>query len=217
MTDRALLWLGLAGLGALALAPAAALKLARGRAIGGPEARAGSDGWVTGNPATLASQAGAGLDVYALARLIASEVGGLPELARIAVAYAALNEARRRKTTVSKLLMGSAGRFSAQNVGGKFASTAQPPTTGDLETARRVFAALVSDPTGGATRWDSPAAQRALLKRGASRYTKTPEQVAASRRGEGFEVVYLAGIDPEKLRFWRKRSSAGGLLSELLS
>lgn len=173
--------------------------------VGGAAAKAGPDGRVPGKPSDLAASAGAGLDIYALGRVIASEASILVEAAKVAVAWAVKNEAARRGVSISKLLLGSEDVFATQSYGrGRYASTAQPPSVDDLETARRVWLGTVADPTGGATKWDSPRAQRALLARNADGYSKTPEQVAAAREAEGFELVVLAGVDAEKIRFWRK-------------
>jgi hypothetical protein len=188
-------------------------RVKRGKKLGGDNAYAGPDGFVPGSPATLATEVGVELGVYALARLISSEAGGLPEAGRAGVAWAAVNEARRRKISVFKLLGGDEAKFARQNVGGRFASTAEPPSRADLELAQAVLAGALPDPTGGATRWDSPRAQRALLAKKAKGYRKTPEDIARSRVAEGFEVVGVAGIDGDTLRFWRKRKSSGGLFS----
>jgi hypothetical protein len=59
--------------------------------------------------------------------------------------------------------------------------------------------------------WDSPNAQRALLARGTLGYKKTPEEVAVARVKQGYEVVHLPSVSPDKVRFWRKRG--GGLFS----
>lgn len=203
MSDSTLLLLGLGVAGAAMLTPTVVRHIGN-RPIGGPTAQANASGFVPGIPVTLAREAGVSLDVYALARCIASEAGGLPALAKTAVAWAVVNEARARKTTASRLLLGREGKFAAQNVGGRYASTARPPTASDLQIAADVLSGRVLDPTNGARRWDSPRAQRALLARGTPGYTKGPEEVAANRRAEGFGPVYLSGTDREQLRFWRK-------------
>ena len=201
MMSRGLLWaLGGVGLvGVIWSLSDAAKSVGRG-----PKADA-ITGAVPGKPVDLAAAAAVSLDVYALGRAIASEASILAEVAKVAVAWACRNEAARRGVSVGKLLTCAEDIFAVQSYGrGRYASTAQPPTVADLELARRVTLGVVADPTGGATRWDSPRAQRALLARSAAGYSKTPEQVAASREAEGFELVTLPGVDAEKIRFWRR-------------
>jgi hypothetical protein len=177
----------------------------RGRRIGGKEADTDPATRLCPTaPALLAAAAGASLAEYALARCIASEAGTLPAAGRAGVAWAVRNYAKRVGKGVAELLLGPEKLFGSQNAGkGRYAATSQAPYTADLELARGVLGGAVPDPTRGAIQWDSPAAQRALLARKAAGYRKTPEDVAATRRKEGKEVVYLAGVDAEKLRFWR--------------
>lgn len=183
-----------------------------GRAIGGPEAYAAASGIVPGNPATLASAAGGSLVSYSLARLMASEAGGQPEAVKVAVAWAAKNEAARRGITVADLLLGAEKKYARQTVKGRYASTGQPPTAADVTLANRVAAGLVPDPTGGATNWDSPRVQDRLLASGTRGYRKTSAEVAAARRAEGFTLVTLPGVDPTVIRFWRRPARTGAAL-----
>lgn len=210
MNDRALLiGLGLAAVGLLGVgAPAVKRAITKGRTVG-PDA--GPDGLVSTPPDTLATQAGVSLEVLALARLMQSEAGTLPEIARIGVAWAARNQARATGTTVVRLLLGKEGRFGGQ-LPGRYAATGQAPTPANIALAGVIVSGGVLDPTGGAVQWDSPRAQRALLAKKARGYSKTPEDVARSRVAEGKELVALAGIDVEVIRFWRRRSKGPSLL-----
>ena len=71
MERGTLFLLGAAGLAVLAFGgPEVVRRVKRGAKLGGPEAFPGPDGFVPGNPATLAAAAGAELNVYALARCI---------------------------------------------------------------------------------------------------------------------------------------------------
>lgn len=175
-------------------------------------APAGADGLVRVPPDELARQAGVSLDVYALARMLRSEHGSEGERVKIAVGWAAVNQARASGVSISRLLLrgtakgGSDGLFGAQNVG-KYASTRNDPHTDDVEIARKVLSRAVADPTGGATQFDSPKAQRALVAKGLKGYTKGPEAVAAERMKKS-DLVVVAGIDPDHLRFWRPRGAA---------
>jgi len=176
------------------------------------DAPAGADGVVRADPATLAHQAGVTLDTYALARMVASEHPRDSRAIRVAVAWAARNYAAKGRVSVSRLLLRAVkngkvlahdGLFARQNTGGKYATTANDPNADDLEVASLVISGRVADPTGGADQFDSPAAQRAAVARGAKNYTKTPEEVAADRRRSGKVLVTLAGVPADKVRFWR--------------
>lgn len=165
---------------------------------------------VPGGPDALAAQAGVGLDVYCLARAIASEEGGQPRFYQQAVGCACLNFARSEfprlaePDAVITLVLGSAGVFGRQGTGGRRVSSARAPAALQLELAAQVLTGLVADPTSGATQWDSPAGQRALMAQGDPLTTKTPQQVADERYSKGYELVIVPGIDPDKLRFWRR-------------
>jgi hypothetical protein len=177
-------------------------------------APAGADGVVRRDPAALAREAGTTLPIYALARMLRSEHGSEAEPVKIAVGWAAMNEARARKTTIERLLLkgilkngkpsSSDGLFGSQFTG-KYVTTARDPSTADIEIARKVLSGAVPDPTRGATQFDSPAGQRAALKRGVTGYSKTPEELARDR-SKVSDLVVVAGIDPDHLRFWKKRA-----------
>lgn len=192
---------------------AAAVVNRRGRATAsvGPDGIVRWDGGqgLPADPRELASQAGAGIDVYALARLGASEAGS--EAEKVAVMWATVNQARARKVTISQLLTRASkggpsdGFFARQNVGGRFGSTARSPSAKDLEIARKVHAQLIPDPTGGARQWDSPKAQDALLAKGTPGYTKTAADVAAERSKTN-DLVMVPGVP--NTRFWRPKGVA---------
>jgi spore germination cell wall hydrolase CwlJ-like protein len=160
------------------------------------------------SPAALAADAGVSLAVYCLARATASEEGGEPRPYQVAVACAILNFARAEfpgwtdEDAVVKLVLGSAGVFGRQGSGGRRVSSARAPVKSQLTLAASVLAGIVADPTDGATQFDSPSGQRAQLMQGL--VTKTPEEVADRRMGAGYELVTVAGVDPERLRFWRR-------------
>lgn len=169
-------------------------------------ARPGPDGVVRADPQQLARSIGVDLRTYALARMVASEHPHDPEPIRIAVVWATINHARKLRITPETLLLrGKAGLsdgfFGAQYTG-KYATTANDPTQQDLDTVLGVTGGQISDPTQGADQFDVPAAQRAAAKRGVTGYTKSPEQVAASRRAAGKRLVLLPGIPEEKFRLW---------------
>lgn len=143
-----------------------------------------------------------------LAAALASEGGSESRAVRIAIGAAILNQARRTKggDVVALITQGngqSRGKLGAQNLGGRYCASSLPPSKEDLEIAEGLWHGTIADPTGGAVQWDSPRAQRALLARGTSGYTKTAEQVAASRMKEGKKLVVLAGVPEDEIRFWR--------------
>ena len=160
-------------------------------------------------PAIAAADAGVSLPVYCLARATASEEGGEPRLYQQAVACAILNLARadfpelRDDDAVVRCVLGTAGTFGRQGTGGRKISSSRVPAPVQLGIAADVLAGRVGDPTGGATQFDSPRAQRALL--GKDPLTKrTPEEIADQRLAAGYDLVVVPGIDPEALRFWRR-------------
>jgi hypothetical protein len=149
-----------------------------------------------------------GSDFEALSRMLASEVGGSfkepgATAARIAVGWAAMNAAKARKRSVYAQLVPAGKGYGAQT-DGRYASTKATPQALDRKIAGELLAGKHKDPTGGATQWDAPVAQRAALARGVKGYTKTPEEVAASRQAAGQKMVAVAGIPLDKLRMWGK-------------
>lgn len=156
-----------------------------------------SDGPIGDAEPTLVDQ-----EVEALARAIASEAGGESREIQTGVGWAILNESIRRGVTLWSLVRGKTGNWGPQSANG-YVSSAREPTAAQRELARAIMANEVTDPTGGATQFDSPAAQRALVARNSPGYVKTPEQVAAARRADGKVLVLLPGVPEDKIRFWR--------------
>lgn len=141
-------------------------------------------------------------DSYALARAIQSEEGRASEAVRTAVAWAVINMANKRGVSVTALVKQNSGAYSGQGAGANwYVSTAQEPTAENQALASLIIAGSVPDPTQGATNFDSPKAQRALLGRRPD-YTRTPEQVAEERRASGLRLVLVAGTPEEDFRLW---------------
>lgn len=194
----------LVGLGALALLGGGAVALTLTRIRTTPNAA----GVISDDPVQLARAAGVPPETYALARMVASEHPRDSETVQVAICWATRNYAARARLSVWDLLVtrgdaDSANHFARQNAGGKYASTVNDPTQAHVNVAHKVMLAQVPDPTNGATQYDSPKAQRAAAARSVTGYTKSPEQVAADRIRSGSELVVLAGVDPDDLRFWR--------------
>lgn len=160
-------------------------------------------------PDSLALQAGVTLEVYCLARAIASEEGGQPRLHQLAVGCACVNFARSEfprlaiSDAVIQLVLGNTGEFGRQGTGGRRVSSARAPIKLQLTLGGQILAGEVGDPTFGATQWDSPKGQRALMAQGDPLTKKTPQQIADARMAAGYQLVVVPGIDPDNLRFWR--------------
>jgi hypothetical protein len=167
------------------------------------------DPTVPAAPAQAAADAGVSLPVYCLARATASEEGGEPRLFQQAVACAIVNLARADfpelgdEDAVVRTVLGTAGAFGRQGTGGRKISSRNAPASSQLALAADVLAGRVADPTGGATQFDSPSGQRWALANDPLT-KKTPEQIADQRTAAGYELVVVAGIDPDRLRFWRR-------------
>ncbi len=141
------------------------------------------------------------LPVIALGTMIASEASSGSRMAKIGVAWAAKNAARRKGISLYKLLA-PRGRFGAQGVAGRgYAATARPPNLGDLQLAADVYTGAVRDPTKGSLYFDSPQAFARLIA--TEGYGKTAAEVAAKRRRSGLSQFNIPGINPRYLRFWR--------------
>ncbi len=140
--------------------------------------------------------------VIALATMLASETGRGPRTAKIGIAWAAKNAARRKGISILKLLA-PRGQFGQQGVAGRgYAATAKPPNPVDLDIAEKVYIGRIPDPTRGSLYFDSPAAFKRL--EGTEGYEgKTAEQVARTRRAAGLVAVHLPGVNPQYLRLWR--------------
>lgn len=143
---------------------------------------------------------------FILATMVASEAGSQHPLAQYGVAHAALNRAKQEKKSLYGLLTPK-GTFGSQGFGGRgYAATKNPPTLAHLEVAEKAISGQVADPTNGASQFDSPRVQRKGVEEGWALYTKGPEEVAQDRIKSGMEAVFLTGIDPDTIRFWRKVS-----------
>lgn len=141
-------------------------------------------------------------DLEALSRMITSENGADKRIVRIAVAWAAKNEAARRGISVAQLVMPTGVPGDQGSPGHGYASTARAASAEDEGIAYDVLSGKEADPTGGAIQFDAPRTQRVLHNRNPSKY-KTPEEVAANRIREGKELVTIPGIDPDYMRWWR--------------
>jgi len=173
-------------------------------------------GTVPGTPDSLAAVAGVDVEVYSLARNIASEEGNSSNETQAAVGWATLNYANAVGKSVTALLTQAkypphSGSYGTQRnievgtpngpnpatgfMGGsdRYASTALDPYEGHIAIAQGVIDGTIPDVTNGATQYDRPAGE------------SNPDAIAASRESEGKTEVDLSdqGVDPG-LRFWTK-------------
>lgn len=170
---------------------------------------------VVESPASLALQASQKLGrkniipltTYTLATVIASEAGGGPSIAKAAIGHAIKNAARGKGVSIFKLIAPD-GKYGSQQ--GRYAASGLPPTETDVKIAEAIEAGVIKDITKGAVQWDSPSAQAAMVARKIPGYSKTPEQVAESRRAEGKTAIYLPGVSPGYLRLWSPARGVAG-------
>jgi hypothetical protein len=177
----------------------------------------GPTGWVEADPQALASAAGVSANVYSLASLGQSEGGGSSPL-RIAVMWAARNQAERVGVSIFKLVTRagrknrdtkefehhpSSGYFGPQNAGPRYASTRTAPSPAAIDEAAQVLAGDIEDPTTGATQWDAPKVQDKLLAAGVEGYKLSADELA-KRRSQSSIEVWIPGIT--STRFWRPRT-----------
>ncbi len=157
---------------------------------------------VTGDPASLAGQAGLPLDVYSLARMVASENGSASSATLLALAEVARNKAAQRSETVTELLTRSSitiadGRYSEQ-AAGKWASTRLDPN------GRHVAAATFalgegSNVFGDAIDFFDPSAQD-KGQQGTHVLRQTSEEYIAARAAEGLQWIGpVDGVNPYRL------------------
>ena len=190
----------------------------------GPQTDVDENGLVPVPPEELAAQAGVDLEVYALARCLASEHANDPNIYLLSIGWAVKNKAAERQESILELLTNGAGDagdgwFGEQKAaaGTKYASTARDPHVRHVEVATSVIFGGMPDPTGGATHFFSPRAQDALAQKAADgdeRYRKYAGKDAeyifrswAQPGGlypQGAVPVVPAGIDPRTLTLWRR-------------
>jgi hypothetical protein len=116
-----------------------------------------------------------------------------------------VNEANRRGTTVSALLLRATnpknnGHFGSQKDkdpdsdrngdSDRYATTALDPYDGEAQIAVAVLDGSIADITNGCQQFDRPAGE------------KNPDKVANNRLSAGAELVSVPGVD-SGLRFWR--------------
>ena len=166
---------------------------------------------VTTPPAELAAAAAVPLDQYSLARAIQSEAGSSSEAERTAVAWVVWNMANSLgKTITATVTSGNqAGFYGAQNLGGRFVSTASAPRAANLALAGSILAGEIPDNTGGALHFFNPALQDRMLAKLVPGYKKSAAQFIATMRKDGFEPREVEDVDPSKFLVFVKAAGRG--------
>lgn len=134
-----------------------------------------------------------------LAAMIASEAGGMHDLAKVGVAHAALNMVKRSGRSLHAHLTPD-DRVGSQF--GRYASTRIMPSASEIEIAEGVLNSRYRDPTGGAIQFDSPKAQQQGYNEGWAGYG-SPDRLTKKRMDAGLEPIALRGIPESQIRFWR--------------
>jgi hypothetical protein len=154
----------------------------------------------------LAAAAGVSPDVYACARVAASEAGGQKRTAKLGVVFVVVNEAIRRGVSPFEVVLGSAQAFGPQGTGGRsFVSSARDPQPIDFEAADDVVGGAVDDLTFGAVNFDSPGAYKDKYDNDGNLVQTAAERAAtfaANRQREGKRLVLLDGVPEKTFRFW---------------
>jgi hypothetical protein len=161
-----------------------------------------ASGIIETSPEALARTDGVTVEVESLARTMESEESGTA--ARTAIGWAVKNYAKKAKRSITDVVTKSSnpkanGKYSRQDVGGKYCASAKSPSRATLTLANAIISGTIADPTKGATQWDAPKAQAALHAKNPIKF-KTPEVVAANRIAGGKRMVMVDGVP--NTRFW---------------
>lgn len=136
-------------------------------------------------------------EIEALARVIASEAGSkrYSDDERRAIGWTVRNRARRRKTTIARMVCQPCGPCCR---GRPFASS-QPATDDTRRLAREILAAPVEqDPTGGARAFFEPAVQDRLVAERRPGYRFDSATLRAKWMREGQHYLSTVGA----FEFW---------------
>ena len=166
---------------------------------------ADSTGLVGDDPQALADEAGASLEAYSGARMLASEEPHTDATTQAAIAWCLINEASRRGSSVTDLLTRAKnprneGHYGSQkdkdpsspNFGhsDRYATTALDPYQRELDIFTQCLDGTIADLTGGCTQFDRAGEEL------------HPDRVAANRVAAGSVLASVAGTD-SGVRFWR--------------
>jgi hypothetical protein len=157
-------------------------------------------------PQALAEQAGLAIDVYSLARMVASEgYSTITPTGMLALAEAARNEAQRRGISVTQLLTTvtkdgpHASGFYGRQEPGTWASTYQDPTPASIAAAKQALEQS-SNVAQGATDFFDPYDQRLLHKKNPQKWTLTDQDYIAKQIRAGLDWIgEVKGINSDRL------------------
>jgi hypothetical protein len=159
-------------------------------------------GVIETSPVDLARADGVTIEIESLARTMESEESSTA--ARTAIGWATKNAAKKAGKSITDLVTKANdpkvnGKYSRQDVGGKWCATSKSPSRATLSLAADILAGKIPDPTKGATQWDAPKAQAALHAKNPAKF-KSPEEVAQKRLAAGRKLVVIDGVP--NTRFW---------------
>lgn len=167
---------------------------------------------VTIAPSLLADSAQLPLDVYSVARLVASEWGSGPAPGLLAIAEAARNRAKALGQTMTAMLTkdtnaAQTGYYGRQT--GRWAATSQDPTARAVAAARGALEAG-TNVASGAVKFFHPRTQDRGWQ-GGTALTKDAAQVVTSWAGDGYQFIhdaplYSMGIDPYEFMIFKRVS-----------
>jgi len=160
---------------------------------------------VNEDPGTLAKMAGVDIQAFTLATVISSEHGSESNEVQQAVAWAVLNEAKRRGKSVFDVVTAGKfpGRYARQSVGGRYVATMSPPYQRHLINARMVLSGKIGDPLKGGTKFFSPKTQDILNKRDPSKW-RPSAVVLADWKKSGNIPISVLNSDPNVVTFFTR-------------
>jgi len=184
------------------------LKQIAGRATAriGPKTTLVDDSYIATEPSALASAAGLDLELYSLARLVASEEGHAEPVYQLAVAEAVRNEAAKRGTSITAMLTyHTQGKPRAGHYGrqvGRLAATTLDPTAQNVAAARAALSG--TNMVLGAHRFFAPRVHDAGTQAG--KKIRSFESVLAdwTKKDRLQWIGQIPGIDPYKLALLKK-------------
>lgn len=174
-------------------------------------------------PEDLAEESGSPLEVYSLARLLASEgYGGSADgvtAAMVAMGQAVVNQARRKTGgDVTRLLTNSTieaakGKYGRQC--SRYAATSQDPYDWHALVAQEVIYGDLPDLARGATKFLDPHVQQAGTQAGAR--LRSLEEVLTRWSPDSAWVGEIPPIETEHLAFFRPASDGTDSMQALLA
>lgn len=146
------------------------------------------------------------MDVYAMARNIASEAGSGTGAEKIAIGEALVNRAREKRVTMFSLMTRD-GHFGRQYGCNPCVSSARDPSWEDIYTAELVLSGKSGNLIKGATHYYAPADQDAMFRSGRDPKDALTvyDKWTAGSSGALTWVGYIPGIDIRR-QFFMKAS-----------